>query len=285
MAVRWSDHMSRPHIVVAGSGLAGLHCAVTLGTSAEVTVYERLPVPGGEHWEQPDHRDLVRHAVRNGVRFAAGTQVIRWEGNRILAVGEHGGIVSADALVVATGHRPSTRAELGINGDRCAGVVPATLALHLLQQRVHLGDNVVVAGGSHWAAECIAEMTSGRRQVNSLVSVGADHRPAHFSVSSMPDARVTAAHGMPRITGVTIESGTGRQRLACDCLIIAAGALPYRNIDGAILDEEPAAYAQRSADLSESPSQIGQRAARQALEDSGRQHCHIPVAPRIGLPQ
>jgi D-hydroxyproline dehydrogenase subunit alpha len=277
---------TKPHIVIAGSGLAGLHCAVTLSASAEVTVYDRLPVPGGDHWEDHDHRSLTRRALDNGVRFAAGTQVVRWEGDRILAIGEQGGIARADALVVATGHRPSTRAELGINGDRCAGVVPATLALHLLKQQVHLGDNVVVAAGSPWSTECITELTSGPRPSASVVAVGANRPPTHPHVTAMPDARIVATHGMPRIAGVTVESDTGRGQLACDCLILGTAAVPYRNIDGAILDDAPVVYAQRLTDDDEPPGRLGMRAARQALAlATNPHHPHIPVIPRIGPPQ
>ncbi|MDV3125876.1 NAD(P)/FAD-dependent oxidoreductase [Mycobacterium sp. 21AC1] len=260
--------MTRLRIAVAGSGLAGLHTAVTLSDSADVTVYERLPVPGGEHWEDPEHRRMVRRAHRNGVRFRAGTQVIRWEGDQLLAIGEHGGVMAADSLVVATGHRPSTRTELGINGDRCAGVVPATLALHLLKQQVHLGDNVVVATGSHWSDECIAELG-----------------PATSVVAIDAGTRLVATHGMPRITGVSIESASGITYLECDCLILGTAPVPYRNIDGAILDDAPAVYAQRVADEHEPPGRLGIRAAHQALAHANNQLTHTPVTPRIGLPQ
>ena len=264
--------MTRARIAVAGSGLAGLHSAVTLSASSEVTVYERLPVPGGEHWEDHEHRHLVRQALNNGVRFCAGTQVIRWEGDRLLAVGEQGGIVAADALVVATGHRPSTRTELDINGDRCAGVVPATLALHLIKQQVHLGDNVVVAGGSHWSAECVTELTSGTTPAASVVSIDGD-------------SRISATHGMPRIAGVTVESKTDSRQLACDCLILGAAPIPYRNIDGAILDDAPVVFAQRLIDEQEPAGRIGIRSAHLALGQAGHQFPHVPVTPRIGLPQ
>jgi pyruvate/2-oxoglutarate dehydrogenase complex dihydrolipoamide dehydrogenase (E3) component len=264
--------MTRPQIAVAGSGLAGLHSAVTLSASADVTVYERLPVPGGEHWEDREHRRLVRQALDNGVRFNAGTQVIRWEGDRLLAVGEQGGVMRADALVVATGHRPSTRTELGINGDRCAGVVPATLALHLIQQQVHLGDHVVIAGGSHWSAECVAALNAGPRPAASVVSLDAD-------------ARISATHGMPRIAGVTVESAVDSRHLVCDCLILGAAPVPYRNIDGAILDDAPVVYAQRLTDEHEPAGRIGVRSAHQALGQAGSEFPHVPVTPRIGLPQ
>ncbi|WP_166904552.1 FAD-dependent oxidoreductase [Mycobacterium sp. DL440] len=277
---------TRPHIAIAGSGLAGLHCAVSLAPTADVTVYERLPVPGGEHWEDPEHDRLVHQARRDGVRLASGTQVVRWEGDRILAVGELGGIATADALVVATGHRPPTRTELRIDGNRCAGVVPATLALHLIQQRVHLGRHVVVVGDAGWAAECIAKMRSGRNDVASIVWVGGPERSVDRDVMTMPDARVSATHGMPRISGVTVETPTTAVHLTCDCLILAGPALPYRNIDGAVMDDEPAVYAQGSAAILANAAQIGMVAAHRALEYAQAEtHSHIPVLPRIGLPQ
>lgn len=277
---------TQPRIAVAGSGLAGLHCAIALSASAEVTVYERLPVSGGEHWEDPAHARLIREARDQDVRFAAGTQVVRWEGDCLLAVGEHGGLTGADALVVATGHRPATRSELRIDGDRSAGVVPATLALHLIQQRVALGANVVVAGESHWAAECIAAMASARRPAATITWVGHDAHSPHRIVTALPGARVTATHGMPRITGVTIESAGTSERLACDCLILAGPPVPYRNIDGAVLDQDPAVFAQRDVGESEPSEQIGLKAAVRALADAKAPHrSRIPVEPRIGLPR
>ncbi|BBZ32037.1 FAD-dependent oxidoreductase [Mycolicibacterium confluentis] len=258
---------TRPHIAIAGSGLAGLHTAAQLAPSADVTVYERLPVAGGEHWEDPSHARLITDAQQLGVRFAPGTQVIRWEGDRLLAVGTFGGIVAADAFVVATGHRPPTRAELRIDGDRCAGVVPATLALHLLQQRVRLGTDVVIAGDAPWAKECIELMTGA-----SVRWLGAQGRPA---------ARVTATHGMPRITGVTVVDGQDVEEIACDCLILAGPPLPYRNVDGAILDDAPVVFAQGADDH----ALVGQRAARAALDLAQNEfRTRIAVEPRIGRP-
>jgi hypothetical protein len=276
----------RPSIAIAGSGLAGLHCAVALSTAADVTVYERLPVAGGEHWDDPEHRRLVRRASDNGVRFAAGTQVVRWEGDHLLAIGEHGGLAGADALVVATGHRPPTRAELSIDGHRCAGVVPATLALHLLQQRIHLGSNVIIAGQSHWASECIDVLTAGRRPASSVLWLGADTRAPHPTVTMLPDVRITGTHGMPRITGVTVESASIPEHIACDCLILAGPPIAYRNIDGAVLDDDPAIYAQRSDEGRETSAHLGAAAAQRAMDHARtRHHTRVPVDTRIGRPQ
>jgi hypothetical protein len=90
---------------------------------------------------------------------------------------------------------------------------------------------------------------------------------------------------MPRIVGVTVESGTDSRQLVCDCLILGAAPVPYRNIDGAILDDAPVVYAQRLADEQEPAGRIGIRSAPLALGQAGRQFPHVPVTPRIGLPQ
>lgn len=277
--------ITRPRIAIAGSGLAGLHCAVELAASAEVTVYERLPVAGGEHWEDREHARLIRQAQQQGVLFAPGAQVIRWEGDRLLAVGAHGGVAEADALVIATGHRPPTRAELRIDGDRCAGIVPATLALHLLHQRVRLGVNVIIAGDAPWATECIELMTAGRGPRTSVLWLGGSATISNPAVTVRPDVRVTATHGMPRITGVTVEDGDNVEQIACDGLILAGPAVPYRNVDGAVLDDAPVVYAQREIGSAEDSAQIGRRAARSALAHARTQpHLRTAVAPRIGQP-
>ncbi|WP_299558460.1 FAD-dependent oxidoreductase [uncultured Mycolicibacterium sp.] len=274
--------MNRPQIAVAGSGLAGLHTAAHLAPAADVTVYERLPVAGGEHWQDPTHTRLVERTRRAGVRFAPGTQVIRWEGDRLLAVGSGGGLAAADALVIATGHRPPTRAELRIDGHRCAGVVPATVALHLLQQRVTLGVRIVVAGETEWARSCIETFTAAGASVLWVGGPAADPRA---SVTARPQARVTTTHGMPRITGVTVTDGTGDEHVPCDCLVLAGPPLPYRNVDGAVLDDAPVVYAQRRGDGIDDPARIGERAAREALALA--QHhprTRTAVSPRIGQP-
>ncbi|WP_396904476.1 FAD-dependent oxidoreductase [Mycolicibacterium phlei] len=270
--------MTRPHIAVVGSGLAGLHTAVHLGHSADVTVYERLPVAGGEHWEDSEHARIIEQARRAGVRFAPGTQVIRWEGDRLLAVGSFGGIVAADALVVATGHRPPTRSELRIDGHRCAGVVPATVALHLLQQRVRLGTRIVVAGATPWARECIEHFVAEGASVLWLGGPQTDPRPA---VTVRPEARVTTTHGMPRITAVTVD---GAEQIPCDCLVLAGPPVPYRNVDGAVLDDADVVYAQRTG--TEDSARIGEWAAQEALTRAQDQpHIRTTVPPRIGQPQ
>jgi NADPH-dependent 2,4-dienoyl-CoA reductase/sulfur reductase-like enzyme len=280
-----------PHIAIAGSGLAGLQCATLLAHQARVTVFERLPVAGGEHWQDANHRVLIRRADAAGVKFCPGTQVIRWEGDRLLAIGEHGGLANIDALVVATGHRPSTRAELNIDGDRNSPVLPVTVALHLLAQNVALGDHIVIDGDSAWTAACINALIRSTRPPSRITvmtgesgastSINADTR-----IDVIVKSRITATHGRPRIIGITIDESGARRQIACDCLILSGAAQPYRNIDGAVLDDATVAYAQRNSGDQEPLAAISQRAVHQAIQlASDKPNRREPVAPRVGPPK
>ncbi|GAA0443339.1 hypothetical protein Acor_28070 [Acrocarpospora corrugata] len=266
-------------IAVAGSGLAGLSCAIGLGRDANVVVYERLPVIGGEHWDDPAHRDLRLRAERLGVGFAPGTQVVRWEGDRLLAVGQSGGVPAAGVLVVATGHRPRTRAELGVNGARTGGVLPATVALHLLERRVRLGHDVVILGGGHWARDVAA----GVIKAGTCTVIGSSLTEFPRSAQILPEAQVIRTIGTPRIRFVELSDGHRTWTLACDSLVLADGHIPYRNIDGAVLDRPDVVFAQGGDERDWDAIEAGAQAATRAL-DRRPSHRHVPTTLRIGHP-
>ena len=54
-------------------------------------------------------------------------------------------------LFFAGGLRPATAANLCLDGDRPAGVIPGTVAEHLLGAGVKLWDTAVVVGEGPWA--------------------------------------------------------------------------------------------------------------------------------------
>ncbi|GAA0967764.1 hypothetical protein GCM10009555_012130 [Acrocarpospora macrocephala] len=269
------------HIVVAGSGLAGLACAAALGREARVTVFERLPVIGGEHWEDRAHSDLRAKAEARGVEFAAGTQAVRWEGDRLLAVGQSGGLHPARALVVATGHRPRTRAESRVDGARTGGVIPATVAAHLLAQRVILGRNVVILGAGRWARE----VAVGALRAGACTVLGSPWLDFPAAAEVLPGVRVVRTLGMPRIQSIEVSDGERTWTRACDSLVLADGHVPYRNVDGAVLDRPGVIFAQDLADDEPgwSPIEAGIQAATLALQQRAPRD-HVPTTLRIGHP-
>jgi pyruvate/2-oxoglutarate dehydrogenase complex dihydrolipoamide dehydrogenase (E3) component len=259
-------------IVVAGSGTAGLACAAALAGDVETTLVERLPVIGGEHWDEPRIAELRAEAERAGVRMLPGCQVLRSTGERVLVVGVTTAELPADALVVATGHRPMTAAEAGIAGPRLAGVLPATVALHLLEHGVLLGRRPLVLGPGGLADEAAAH----------LRAAGAE------DVALLNDGRILRLEGSARVEAAWIERhGAEPERVEADAVVLARGRIPYRNVDGAVLPAPGVVFAQPRTEPRDGPEveAAGRAAAAEALAaaDVPRTPAEPPL--RIGGPR
>src|SRR5579864_9359188 len=135
-------------VVVVGGGQSGLHAAAMLGAAAHVKLVERLPDAGGQEPERPHTDELAAGASRAGAVLKLATCAVSWSGAVLTTLGVEGASeLEADALVIATGSRPATRGELGIGGDRCAGVLPVSAAVHLTRSGVLVGRRPAVLGG------------------------------------------------------------------------------------------------------------------------------------------
>lgn len=259
-------------IVVAGSGTAGLACAAALAGEAETTLVERLPVIGGEYWDELRTAELRAEAERAGVRVLAGCQVLRYTGERALVAGMTTTELPADALVVATGHRPMTAAESGIAGPRPAGVLPATVALHLLEHGVLLGRRPVVLGPGGLADAAAAH----------LREAGAEQ------VTLLADGRILRLEGRARVEAAWIERAGGEpERVEADAVVLARGRIPYRNVDGAVLPAAGVVFAQPGTEPRDSPEveAAGHAAAAEALEAARAPRTAAEPPLRIGGPR
>lgn len=208
-------------MIVVGAGAAGLGAATALAERGPVTVVDRVPVPGGSvRYDHPDVRAAFDAAVRAGVAFRLGATATRWDGGRLLVcapgdVGWH----RAAALVFAGGVRPATPAELSLTGDRPAGVLPVTVAKHLLEADRALWRRVAIVGDGPGAAEAAAMVEAGGGTV-AWVAGG---------------SRALAVAGRERVSGLHIDGAL----LPCDAVLLAADPRPVRNVDGAIADDAP----------------------------------------------
>ncbi len=233
-------------VAIVGAGITGLACAAALGTDERVEVFDRIPVPGGVHgWRASETIAAHRAAARAGVTMRLGVTAVRWEGDRLVAVGP-GGVhrLSAAALVVAAGTRPRTRAELGIAGGRPAGVVPAPVACHLAENGLLVGRRPCVVGGGDWAARACHELlVAGADGVTVLAPHGLLH-PAPVGVRVVAGAAPTAVEGGPRVTALL----AGDERIDCDAVVLAHGLVPLRNVDGAVWEAPGVVYAQPLTD-------------------------------------
>lgn len=275
---------------IVGSGEAGLACSIALHARADIVMVERLPVLGGEHWRALSA--VVEDARRAIGVVRACALAIRWNGRQLLSVGPTGAYTDRlDALVIATGHRPYTRTELGLEGSRCAGVLPATVALHLLQHRVVIGRRPVVIGTTRWARLVAHELVV--RGIEPRVLAPADSpKPAYEQIANAGitlcgGARPIAVAGESRVTGIRyVNDNGGDARLACDAIVLAHGSVPMRNVDGAIFAGARIVYAQHETNSEDewNARRIGQQAADAALRSISEPGPPSVIPLRVAAP-
>lgn len=238
--------------VVIGAGVSGLALAGEIGRQASVTVIDRLPAVGGVlGYEHPLVRELDEVVRARHVDLVLGTTGLRWVDNRLLVAGP-GGIdwISARCLVFCGGTRPSTAAELGIGGDRPAGIFSATVAIHLMEAGVRLGNTVVVLGSSDWATRAARHL---ERQGARIIAVLGDADDAGFGDQYWRGWQVQEVHGAARVTHATLARDHMRQRIGCDAVVLGASLKPLRNVDGALFDGRDVTYVQPVADVINAP--------------------------------
>jgi glycine/D-amino acid oxidase-like deaminating enzyme len=205
-------------VIVVGAGAAGLGAATALAARGPVMVVDRVPVPGGcVRFDHPDVRAAYDAARRAGVAFRLGVTATRFEDRRLLLCAPGAiGWERCDTLVFAGGVRPATPAELGLTGDRPAGVLPVTVAKHLLEADPALWRRVAIVGDGPGAAQAAALVIAGGGTVTWV-------------------ARALAVVGRARVSGLRTDQGL----VPCDAVLLAADPRPVRNVEGAIADDAP----------------------------------------------
>jgi D-hydroxyproline dehydrogenase subunit alpha len=234
-------------VAVVGSGRSGLLCAEGLARQGLKTLLiERLPAAGGQEPE-PHIGRLARQVRDAGVRFKLGTTAVRWRAGQLETLGVDGAEREPfGVLVVATGTRPATRAELGISGDRCAGVVPGSVALHIVASGVLLGKSPLVLGGGQLAAECASLLLRAGSHRMTVVAPDGVRCAFPAGVELHSGWMVRSVHGKGRVSAVTL-SAPG-ETLVCDAVILAHERRPARNIEGAVFAGEGVVFCQSTAD-------------------------------------
>ncbi|CAB5025995.1 MAG: FAD-dependent oxidoreductase [Actinobacteria bacterium] len=246
-------------VVVVGGGPAGLTAARALCEAGvgSVVVLERESEAGGiprhsHHTgyglrdmrrvlQGPDYaRRLTLAAVDAGADVRSGAMATGWADGLTLEVTSPLGreLVSARAVVLATGARERPRAARRIPGDRPAGV----LTTGQLQSLVHLkgrrvGESAVIVGAElvSWSAALTlrevgcgtALMTTEHVRVDSYAAFAIPGRLA-LRVPLATRTRVLRVLGRERVTGVEVEAlDTGARRIVnCDTVVFTGNWIP-----------------------------------------------------------
>lgn len=230
-----ADALSNNTVLVVGAGPSGLGCAIELAAARPVVLLERIPVAGGTaSWDNPLVKNFTVDAQRAGVHFRLGQCAIRWEANQLLVAApgrfDH---LAGSHLFFAGGLRPATTADMRVTGDRPAGVVPATVAEHLLQAGVRLWRTVVIIGDGQWA-HLVADRA---KALGSRVIALSDN--AEWADERVDRPEQWSIIGRDRIQAVRLVTTDGVLDVPCDGLVLAADPVPNRNIDGAVLPDSP----------------------------------------------
>jgi NADPH-dependent 2,4-dienoyl-CoA reductase/sulfur reductase-like enzyme len=223
--------------LVVGAGRSGLLAARMLAREGlAVTLVERLPAAGGQEPE-PAASGLAKAARRAGVDFVLGTLAVSLSGPVVETLGIGGaGSYRPDALVVATGTRPATVGELGVTGDRCAGILPGSAMIHLVESGVLPGWRPVVLGGGDLARHCAELCLRAGAHSVSVVSPAERAFASGRGIDTYDGWRLVSIHGWPRVDHVVIERDGQVARVTGDAVILAHQRRAMRNIEGAIRD-------------------------------------------------
>jgi thioredoxin reductase len=226
-----------------------------------VVLADRLPYPGGilpqclhegfglsafgKELTGPAYAErLAERLTRTGVRFLPEREVLAVTKEKTAVLSGSGGLeeIRFERLILATGSRERTVGSLALAGTRPAGVFTAGQAQEMINlHHWQLGDRIVILGSGDLGMILARRFTLEGKQVLAVLEqeahfgglarnyrrcIEAHHIPIRYRCT------VREIHGMPRITGVTVEdldSGE-RELLSCDTLITAVGLVPEREL-------------------------------------------------------
>ncbi|HEY6278241.1 MAG TPA: hypothetical protein VIX86_18135 [Streptosporangiaceae bacterium] len=180
---------------------------------------------------------LMAEARHRGVRFRLGNAGVRWEPGRLLVAGP-GRIewLPGERLFYAGGLRPATAADQSITGDRPAGVLPATVAHHLLAAQNRMWDRLAVIGDGPWATTVATRARAGGSTIIAITR--GCKAPAWADEVTTQAAQITIV-GRDRVRAVRVRAKQQWADIPCDGVVLAADPQPNRNVTGALHDDSP----------------------------------------------
>ena len=290
--------MERIELLIIGAGAAGISaaCAAWDAGCRDVVLADRLPYPGGilpqcihegfglaaygSELTGPAYAErLAKVLAQTGVRFLPGWEVLAVTKEKTAVLSGSGGVeeIRFERLILATGCRERSIGSLPVAGTRPAGIFTAGQAQEMINlRRWQLGSRVLILGSGDLGMILARRFTLEGKQVLAVLEQEAHfgglarnyHRCIEaYRIPIRYRCTVREIHGMPRITGVTVENldSGERELLSCDTLITAVGLVPERELIRG-LEEAPwlslAGNCSKVHDLADSAAAEGARVGR-----------------------
>ena len=255
--------MERAELLIIGAGAAGISaaCAAWDAGCRDVVLTDRLPYPGGvlpqclhegfglaafgRELTGPAYAGkLAERLAQTGVRFWPGRGVLSVTKEKTAVLSGSGGVeeIRFERLILAAGSRERAASSLPIAGTRPAGIFTAGQAQEMINlHHWRLGHRVVILGSGDLGMILARRFTLEGKQVLAVLEQEAHYggmaRNYHrcieaYHIPILYRRTIREIHGMPRITGVTVEdldSGK-RELLPCDTLVTAVGLIPEQEL-------------------------------------------------------
>ncbi len=255
--------MERTELLIIGAGAAGISaaCAAWGAGCRDVVLTDRLPYTGGilpqcihegfglaaigYELSGPAYaKRLAEGLARTGVRFLPGREVLAVTKEKTAVLSGSGGVeeIGFERLILATGCRERGIGALSLAGTRPAGIFTAGQAQEMINlHHWRLGSRVVILGSGDLGMILARRFLLEGEQVLAVLeqgeSCGGMARNYHrcieaYHIPIFYRRTIREIHGMPRITGVTVENldSGERELLPCDTLVTAIGLIPEREL-------------------------------------------------------
>lgn len=258
-------------IAVIGGGAAGLTAAAKCAElNSQVMLIERNEISGGvlnqcihsgfglhyfkEELTGPEYAARLTEKVENSavqiMTSCTVTNINPAENGNILTVfsGKYGIFeVNAKAVILAMGCRERCRGNLGIPGERCAGIFNAGFAQQLINLGQYLpGKKAVIVGSGDIGLIMARRLMWNNIQVQCVIEImpypaGLSRNIAQcledFDIPLYLSHTVTKIHGSKRVEAVSIaplKNGAAdlqnERKIECDTILFSVGLVPENEL-------------------------------------------------------
>lgn len=245
-------------LLIVGAGAAGISAALGAWEtgSRDVLLLDRREALGGILNQCVHHgfgadltgpeyaAALISKLKATGVTLRLETEVLSLSPDRTAVLSNRKGLerVTFSRLILAAGCRERPLGALEITGTRPKGVYTAGEAQEMMNLRdIDPGERILILGSGDLGMIAARRCALRGKQVIAVVEQATNYtgmaRNFHqcmvaHQIPLWTGKTVTALHGEPRLTGVTVRDlDSGEESLVpCDTLLLATGLIPEQTL-------------------------------------------------------